>query len=794
MRDSTENSPRRRIRSRWRNGGMRGPTRKIKQRRGLTISRVRLFPIVLIVLAVTESASAQVSAEDPTRLGGASIEALVDNEEPAVDGHQRMLELLREIKGRVPAEHPYLGNAASNHSKSQLAALPPNAPTVERFELNLLVGSHELLLGENQKAIQHLLDAYHLLPKIRGQVSKERTDAAVFQLALAYLRLGETENCVHSRASDRCILPIRGGGIHQHQRGARKAIEYFTILLKRNPDHLIARWLLNIAYMTIGGYPDDVPQRLLIPPEAFRSDEGFPRFVDVARDLGLNTVNLSGGSIAEDFNDDGWLDIVTSTWHPAGQIRFFRNNGEGTFSEQTKEAGLTGLYGGLNLIQADYDNDGDVDIFVLRGAWLGEVGRHPNSLLRNDGQGRFRDVTFEAGLGEVHYPTQTASWADYDNDGDVDLYVGNETFPSQLFENNGDGTFTDVAQDAGVENGGFTKGVVWGDYDGDRYPDLYVSNLPSPTKPGGQNRLYRNNGDGTFSDVAPRLNVAGPSWSFPVWFWDFNNDGALDIFVASYVAGVYYVAADYLGLPHDAEPDRLYQGDGEGGFREVAAEQNLTRVTQPMGSNFGDVDNDGFPDFYLGTGYASYEGLMPNLLFRNRGGTGFSNVTTAAGVGHLQKGHGVAFADFDNDGDQDIFIQLGGAYAGDAFGNALFQNPGFGHHWITLKLVGKKSNRSAIGARIRVEIEEEGKKRSVYKWVNSGGSFGANPLRQEIGVGKVTKIDVLEVFWPTSGRTQTFRDLAVDQFIEITEGASEYRELPWRPPKFRSRRQPLGPQ
>ena len=773
---------------------MRGPTRKIKQRRGSTISRVRLFPIVLIALAVTESASAQVSAEDPTRLGGASIEALADNEEPDVDGHQRMLELLREIKDRVPVEHPYLGNAASNHSKSQLAALPPNAPNVERFELNLLVGSHELLLGENQKAIQHLLDAYNLLPKIRGQVSKERTDAAVFQLALAYLRLGETENCVHSRASERCILPIRGGGIHQHQRGARKAIKYFTILLKRNPDHLIARWLLNIAYMTIGAYPDDVPQRFLIPPEAFRSDEGFPRFVDVARDLGLNTVNLSGGSIAEDFNDDGWLDIVTSTWHPAGQIRFFRNNGEGTFSEQTKEAGLTGLYGGLNLIQADYDNDGDVDIFVLRGAWLGEVGRHPNSLLRNDGQGRFRDVTFEAGLGEVHYPTQTASWADYDNDGDVDLYVGNETFPSQLFENNGDGTFTDVAQDAGVENDGFTKGVVWGDYDGDRYPDLYVSNLPSPTKPGGQNRLYRNNGDGTFSDVAPRLNVAGPNWSFPVWFWDFNNDGALDIFVASYVAGVYYVAADYLALPHDAEPDRLYQGDGEGGFREVAAEQNLTRVTQPMGSNFGDVDNDGFPDFYLGTGYASYEGLMPNLLFRNRGGTGFSNVTTAAGVGHLQKGHGVAFADFDNDGDQDIFIQLGGAYAGDAFGNALFQNPGFGHHWITLKLVGKKSNRSAIGARIRVEIEEEGKKRSVYKWVNSGGSFGANPLRQEIGVGKVTKIDVLEVFWPTSGRTQKFRDLAVDQFIEITEGASEYRKLPWKTAKFRSRRQPLGAQ
>ena len=764
----------------------------------VSFSNGRLAGIILVALLLPESGLAQVIATDPAKLPNGVREPRDVTSDPALDGHQKMLQLLRGIKERTPKENSYLGDAGSQQAHAQLATLPPIAPDVMRFALNGLVGYHDLRLGKTQEAIQHFLDAYELLPKVQGRVSKERAEEAVLLLAVAYLRLAETQNCVHDHNIDRCILPIRGRGVHKDKTSARGAIEYLTILLKKNPDHLIARWLLNIAYMSVGDYPDQVPQRFLIPPEAFKSDEEFPRFFDVAPELGLNTVNLSGGTIADDFDNDGFLDIVTSTWDPSGQIQYFQNNGDGTFSERTDEAGLTGLYGGLNLKQADFDNDGDVDVLVLRGAWLEQGGRHPNSLLRNDGKGRFRDVTFEAGLGEVHYPTQTADWADYDNDGDLDLYVGNEGFPSQLFENKGDGTFTDVARRAGVENGGYAKGVVWGDYDGDGAPDLYVSNLPdvsntpnaSPSGLGGLNRLYRNNGDGTFTDLAPHLGLTGPAWSFPIWFWDFNNDGVLDLFVAGYRIGVRYVAADYLGLPHEADTDRLYQGDGKGGFLEVSAAQNLTRASQAMGSNFGDLDNDGFPDFYLGTGYPGYEGLMPNLLFHNRGGTGFSDVTTAAGLGHLQKGHGVAFADFDNDGDQDIFVELGGAFAGDAFGNALFENPGFGNHWITVKLLGKRSNRMGVGARIRIEIQEAGTRRSVYKWVNSGGSFGANPLRQEIGLGQANSIELLEVFWPTSGQIQRFRDVALDQFIEITEGQNEYRKLPWKTIELPAHRRP----
>jgi hypothetical protein len=177
---------------------------------------------------------------------------------------------------------------------------------------------------------------------------------------------------------------------------------------------------------------------------------------------------------------------------------------------------------------------------------------------------------------------------------------------------------------------------------------------------------------------------------------------------------------------------------------------------------------------------------MPNLLFHNQRGKGFADVTTAADVGHLQKGHGVAFADLDNDGDEDIYVELGGSFPGDAFMNALFENPGFGNHWLTLRLTGKKSNRFGVGSRIRAEITEDGEKRSVYKWVNSGGSFGASPLRQQIGLGKAETIDVLEVFWPATGQAQRFENVPANQFIEITEGEEGFRQMEWRTAPFKT--------
>ena len=225
--------------------------------------------------------------------------------------------------------------------------------------------------------------------------------------------------------------------------------------------------------------------------------------------------------------------------------------------------------------------------------------------------------------------------------------------PSQLFRNNGDGTFTDVAREARVTNLRFCKGSVWGDYDDDGDPDLYVSNF------GEENRMYRNDGDGTFTDVARELGVAEPFNSFAVWFWDYDNDGSLDLFVAALGEYIGDVASDYLGLPNHGARPKLYKNDGEGGFADVTQESGLARVHLAMGANFGDLDNDGYLDFYLGTGFISYDALSPNIMYRNAGDGTFQDVTFSGGFGHLQKGHGIAFGDLDRDGDQDIFLQIG---------------------------------------------------------------------------------------------------------------------------------------
>ncbi|MFQ5600586.1 MAG: FG-GAP-like repeat-containing protein [Candidatus Krumholzibacteriia bacterium] len=737
-------------------------------------------------------------------------ETAAKTQEPAADepaaperalepGHRKMLEALAQLAERVPDEHPYHGTRAARQLHERLANLPESTSSFDRWELQFLAGQTALDGGNPRVAIEHLSEAHRLVPS--DQLDSPIGVYTRFRLGVAYMRLGETENCCQRHTSESCIVPIQGGGLHTKLEGSESAIRMFTQILSSadDPDlRTTTTWLLNIAYMTLGGYPDQVPEEYLVPTTVFESNVDFPRFRNVGPKLVPNTFNLSGGAIVDDFDGDGYLDIVTSTWDPTDQLHFFRNDRDGTFTDRTEQAGLRGLYGGLNIKQADYDNDGDLDIMVLRGAWMRRYGQQPNSLLRNNGDGTFTDVTFDAGLGEVHYPTQTAAWGDYDNDGDVDLYIGNETStqvdrdlysgeessdtglraPCQLFRNNGDGTFTDVAAAAGVENNSYTKGVVWGDYDNDRFPDLYVSNLIGP------NRLYRNNKDGTFTDVAPQLDVTRPTVGFPVWFWDFDNDGVVDLLACSYTGRINSVAAYYLGGSPEVEPACLYRGDGHGGFEDVTREQNLILPMLPMGSNFGDVNDDGYLDFYLGTGDPSYESLMPNLMFLNRGGEGFLDVTMAGGFGNLQKGHGVAFADLDNDGDTDVYQQMGGAFKGDEYYDSLYENPGFGHHWIGVRLVGVRSNRSAIGARIHVQIEEDGELRSIYRHVDSGGSFGANPLRQHIGIGKATRIRALEVFWPTTGRTQTFEDVAVDQTIRIVEGEDRYTRLELRTVHF----------
>ncbi len=708
----------------------------------------------------------------------------------ATAGHQRMVELLTTLKVKATDEHRYVGGGRVRKMRATLADLPASTPPLQKARMLYLLADAELKLGAEEEAIERYERARELFLTAKSTVRPDLAAGMLiemdFSLGVAYLRLGETQNCCLRNTPDSCILPIRGSGIHTDKKGSSKAAKHFERVVRATrpamPFHQRALWLLNIAHMTLGTFPEGIPQEFRLPPESFQSEETFPRFRNISSRLGLDTFGLSGGVIADDFDNDGDLDLLVSRWDPSGQIRYFSNAGDGTFVDQTEAAGLIGILGGLNLVQADYDNDDRLDALVLRGAWLDEQGHHPNSLLRNvgDAEGvKFSDVTFEAGLGEKHSPTQTGSWADFDRDGDLDLYVGNESgpkrtspVPSELFRNNGDGTFTDVAPAAGVTNKRWSKAVVWGDYDADGFPDLYISNFES------ENRLYRNNGDGTFHDVAAALGVVGPRESFPAWFWDYDNDGHLDLYVSAYGAEIADLAAMRTGLPIKKETAKLYRNNGSGGFVDVSREARVTGPSAPMGANFGDLDNDGYLDFYLGTGYTAIFQLMPNVMYHNRGGKYFADVTIPGGFGHLQKGHAIAFADFDNDGDQDVFEQMGGAYSADQFHDALYENPGSDNQWVCLKLVGVQSNRSAIGARIRIEVATDSGLRSIYKHVNSGGSFGANPLRQTIGLGDARSIVKVDILWPGQ-KGQEVEGVKMGRAWKIVEGQGKAMQLPF---------------
>ena len=354
-----------------------------------------------------------------------------------------------------------------------------------------------------------------------------------------------------------------------------------------------------------------------------------------------------------------------------------------------------------------------------------------------------------------------------------ETFEKNDVF-CELYKNNKDGTFTEVARTVGISVSTIAKGVSWGDMNNDGWPDLYISSL------GGPNKLFRND-EGLFTDISLSAGVQDPKFGFPCWFWDFNNDGLLDILVASYEMRAYTMvsAAFYNEIKNDnlfGDLLKLYRNNGNETFSEVSAEMGLNKAMHAMGSNFGDLDNDGFLDFYVGTGAPNAMSSVPNRMFHNLNGESFEEVTSAGGFGHLQKGHGVSFADLDNDGDQDIYMVIGGAFEGDVFENVLFENPGFQNNWISIDLEGNESNRDGIGARISMEVKKDDTTRIFHTVVSTGGSFGGSSLRQELGIGQYNEIISLTINWP-GGQEQRFKEIVPNRFYSITEGAVEPRLL-----------------
>lgn len=633
--------------------------------------------------------------------------------------------------------------------------------------------------GQTEQAIQTCREIARINPGLT-QLTKQTLIYHKF-LGICYLRLAEQSNCIHNHNDEACIVPIKGGGIHIDKSGSEQAIDKYLEILSVDPTDMESRWLLNLAYMTLDMHPHDVPEEYLIPiPE---QSSNMKPLENIATKTGLDHDDLSGGVITDDFNNDGLLDIIISSWSFSGNVNYYRNHGEDGFKDVTEESGLTDVVGGLNIKQADYNNDGHLDFVILRGAWKPNMdwGIPSNSLMKNNGDGTFSDVTFEVGM-YSRRPTQSAEWFDFNNDGLLDLYIVNETttssekqFPCELYENNGDGTFTEVAGKFGVDFVGYFKGVSSGDINNDGWPELFLSNLY------GDNMLLLNefydNPSRPFVNIAQSAGVQLPIAAFPAWFFDFNNDGFDDLYVASYGQQAFknqagQFANDLLGREVESESNRLYMNQGNLAFEDVTDEYFKMQALSTMGCNYGDINNDGFPDFYLGTGAPDYRAAVPNRFFTNINGERFEDQTFALGMGHIQKGHGIAFSDLDNDGDQDVYAVMGGAYKGDNFANVLFENPGNSNNWIRLRLVGVEANRSAIGSKIKVSgVNQEGDSITVHKTVNSGASFGGNSLLAQIGLADLYEIIAVEVMWPNGkGEYLDYGIMEINSTYFIKEG------------------------
>ncbi len=695
------------------------------------------------------------------------------------NGTQAMKELLTSIsKNNFTPKNDFCSAAKIQYFQASFS-------TANSFRdsamLQVLLTNALLEHGDEQEAV-------NIGEKLLARCRKTMTFPPLSLLktvAISYLRLGERVNCVNDHSSESCIFPIQHDGIQKFTFGTERAIELYRELLKRNPNDSESRWLLNVAYMALGKYPKGVSPDLLIPDLGSDTLAGIKPFTDLAVRTGLNTENMAGGSIIEDFDNDGLLDLVTSSWGLDQGMHFCRNTGNGAFADVSVASGLAQLTGGLNLMQTDYNNDGLKDIFVTRGAWMRDFGKQPNSLLRNNGDGTFTDVTEASGLLTFH-PTQTATWADFNGDGFLDVFIGNETSQGsephacEFFVNNKNGTFTNVAKQLGCDFTYYVKGVTSGDINNDGKPDIFISTLD------GKKILLRNDsraGQMAFTDIAAEAGLQrNATRSFATWMFDYDNDGWQDILFNGYQYDkslAWYAGREHLETPRDRSGGIfIYRNLGNGRFEDVSVKLGLDKVVFAMGANFGDINNDGYPDLYFGTGNPLYQSLVPNKMFLNIAGKRYADITSSARVGNLQKGHGVSFADLDYDGDQDVYIEMGGAYSGDAYQNSLYVNQGQNdNHWIKISLEGTKANKAAIGARIKITFAENGNLRSAYRELNSGGSFGANPLMQHVGIGQALVIKSIEVQWPGSNTIQQFDNVLADQHIVLKEGESTVQTI-----------------
>lgn len=693
---------------------------------------------------------------------------------------ERRLE--ENAKRAAAANHLYLSTTELERHIRWVAELEATGDASRQILPKSALAQFAIGAGKLDIAVKHLEDAIRLFPDAKIYPEPVLTNLK-FDLAIAHFRIAERENCIARHNEDSCLFPLKGGALHVFKDGAQRSKAVLIDLIATAPEMREAEWILNVAHMALGTYPEGVPAAHRLPPERLRAAEDLPRMIDVAPTVGTNFSSRAGSAIAEDMDGDDRPDIVTGSFDPKIPMRYLRNRGDGKFVDLAEKFWLSRQLGAAHIAVGDVSGDGKKDLFVVRGAELGTEGAWPCSLLVQRQDGGFDDLTEAAGL-SCDAPSRSSTMADIDLDGDLDLFVGYQTttdpatnkrvFESRLYRNDGRGKFENVTAAAGIANDRYVAGAVFADVDGDRYPDLFISNRFAP------NRLYRNRGDGTFEDVTEAAGVAAPEASTSASFADVDQDGDLDLFVAVHEDQMHgrAVAEFHWTGKITGACSVLFENDGKGRFTDATKKFALERPDYVLGAAFGDIDRDGFPDLYLGTGSDEMAALWPNVLLRNKDGRAFGDATGSADVGHLQKTNSISFADFDADGDQDIFLEMGGFMPDDAFADVLFANPCERNASISVALEGRRSNRAAIGARVRVRVATPVGPRDRFAFVGHLSSAGGSGLSAFVGLGDGTEILELGILWPTAGSTEEIiREVPLRRTVRIRESSGRAEPL-----------------
>jgi len=610
------------------------------------------------------------------------------------------------------------------------------------------------------------------IERFRHRVLEDPEDyLARLELGRSYIKCGRYEEAIselaivakspalrHRALYESVVANCRAG---HYERAAKEGAAAMAEGIR---DGRIQYWTW-IAAQKIGGYPAETLPEDRVEMAAGKHPTAL-RYKDVAAEIGLDKTGGGRGIAVLDIDGDGYMDVLILAI--SGGISVYRNNRDGTFRDVSVGSGLDSCVNTWAVAIGDYNNDGLSDVFVTR---LGFFWGNP-ALYRNNGDGTFTNVTKEAGI-DVWTPGFTASWVDYDCDGNLDLFVpGNigglfaRPRPDCLYHNNGDGTFTELAEKAGISSRWTTIGACWGDYDNDGYPDLFLSSAIGPPS------LYHNNGDGTFTDVSRESGVDIPGLGFVAQFCDYDDDGWLDIvqFVwCPYDDMIFSLRHGY--GPPGGKPLRIFHNNRNGTFTDVSRDVGITESWGTMSGNAGDLNNDGYLDLALGNGGPQMDRTEPIVVYENSRGR-FNNVTFSAGLPPAGKSHGLNLADLHGDGRLSIMSGSGGMYPGEMLTVSVFRPIELPGNYLNVRLVGTRSNRDAIGARVKLTAGG----RDQHRLAGGGTGFGCLPLEQHFGLGGLTNVDSLEIWWP-SGLKQRIGNLPFNDTIRITEGNDSWESI-----------------